>query len=108
MKDLCLLIIFDASRSAVNLFSFFIDSEISKRSSVVPRVAEHTITILCFFDIRLRCLDITWTSFAVEIDVPSYLITSLNSKYLNQLIFKCFNFPRVEPGKSEFCRYLQP
>jgi hypothetical protein len=75
--------IFDASCSAVGLFSFFIDSEISKRSSVVPLVAEHTTTILCFFDNRLRCLDITWISFAVEMDVPPYFITSLNSKYLN-------------------------
>ena len=41
---LCLLVIFDASCSALDLFSFLIDSDISIKSSVVPLVAEQTIT----------------------------------------------------------------
>jgi len=42
---LWLWIIFDANCSAFDLFSFFIDSDISKRSSVVPLIAEQTTTI---------------------------------------------------------------
>ena len=80
---LCLLVIFDASCSALDLFSFLIDSEISIKSSVVPLVAEHTTTIWFFFDYSLRCLATAWMSFAAEIEVPPYFITSLNSKYLN-------------------------
>ena len=53
---LCLLVIFDASCSALDLFSFLIDSEISIRSSVVPLVAEQTIVSWCFLDNETTCL----------------------------------------------------
>jgi len=48
------LIIFAANCSAFDLFSFFIDSDISIRSLVVPLVAEQTTTILLFFDNEVR------------------------------------------------------
>ena len=50
---LCLLIIFDASCSALSLFSFFMDWDISIRSSVVPLIAEQTITISLCLDNEL-------------------------------------------------------